>query len=54
METKQVNIETMSIQELKALAYDIISAIQNDQNVLNQVNQQIAKLQKEQEPQKTE
>lgn len=51
---KQVNIETMSVQELKALAYDIIIAIQNDQNVLQQVNQQITKLQKEQEPEKTQ
>lgn len=51
---KQVNIETMNVQELKALAYDIIIAIQNDQNVLNQVNQRIAKLQKEQEPEKIE
>ena len=49
---KQVNIETMNVQELKALAYDIIIAIQNDQNVLQQVNNQIAKLQKEQEPEK--
>lgn len=49
---KNVNIENMNIQELKALAYDIIIAIQNDQNVLQQVNQQIAKLQKEQEPEK--
>ena len=40
---KQVNIETMSIQELKALAYDIIIAIQNDQQVLNQVNEKIVK-----------
>lgn len=54
MTPKQVNIETMNVQELKALAYDIIIAIQNDQNVLNQVNQQIAKMQKEQEPEKTQ
>ena len=47
---KEVNLETMNLQELKALAYDIIISIQNDQNVLQQVNQQIAKLQKIQEP----
>jgi hypothetical protein len=46
---KEVNIQTMNIHELKCLAYDIIIAIQNDQNVLQQVNQQIAKLQKLQE-----
>lgn len=51
---KELNIEIMSIQELKALAYDIIIAIQNDQNVLQQVNQRIATLQKEQESEKKE
>ena len=51
---KEVNIETMSIQELKAMAYDIIIAIQKDQNVLQHVDNQIAKLQKEQEPEKTQ
>lgn len=51
---KQVNIETMTVQELKALAYDIILAIQNDQDVLNQINQRIATLQKEPGLEKTE
>lgn len=40
---KQINIETMSVEALKALAYDIIVAIQNDQGVLNRVNEEIAK-----------
>jgi len=46
---KEVNLEKMNLQELKALAYDIIVAIQHDQQVLNQVNEKIAKLAKEQE-----
>lgn len=44
---KKVDLETMNLQELKAVAYDIIASIQNDQNALNQVNQRIAELQKE-------
>jgi len=49
---KEVNIENMTVLELKALAYDIIVSIQNDQNVLQRVNQQIAKLQEEQKLEK--
>ena len=41
---KETKIDEMSLQELKALAYDIIVAIQHDQQVLNQVNEKIAKL----------
>lgn len=51
---KQVNIETMNLQELKALGYDIIVAIQHDQQVLNQVNEKISKLAKEQEIEKNQ
>jgi len=46
---KEVNLEKMNLQELKALAYDIIVAMQRDQQVLNQVNEFIAKRAKEQE-----
>jgi ABC-type Na+ transport system ATPase subunit NatA len=48
-EPKQVNLETMSLQELKALAYDILVTLQRDQQVLNQVNEFITKRTKEQE-----
>ena len=41
---KEVNLETMNLQDLKALAYDIIVSIQRDQQALNQVNEKIAKL----------
>jgi len=46
---KEVNLETMTILELKAWAYDIVVSIQRDQQVLNLVNEFIAKRTKEQE-----
>lgn len=49
---QKVNLQTMNIQELKVLAYDIMMSIQNDQNALNQVNQQIAILQTEENAKK--
>jgi len=46
---KELNLEKMNLLELKALAYDIIASLQRDQQVLNQVNEFIAKRAKEQE-----
>jgi hypothetical protein len=41
-ETKTVNLDEMSIVELKALAYDIIAQKEKLQNDLIQINQAIA------------
>ena len=45
----EVNLEKLNLQELKALAFDVIVSIQRDQQVLNQVNEYINKKAKEEE-----
>lgn len=44
-----MNLTTMSVVELKALAYDVVAGIEQGQNNLRLINQEIAK---KSEPQK--
>ena len=43
MEEKQVNIATMSVVELKALAYDQVSVVQNAQQSLGVINKELGR-----------
>lgn len=50
MEQIQKQIESMSVLELKALAYDTLSQIQYHQQILQLINQQLAKTVKQPQP----